>query len=119
MTKLDEVLAATRSEGRAALVGYLPVGFPSREGCLRAVRTMVEAGCDIVEVGLPFSDPVMDGPTIQAASETALKVGFRVRQVFDIVSSIADAGGKAVVMTYWNPVHRYGVDAFALSLIHI
>ncbi|GAB3682503.1 tryptophan synthase subunit alpha [Saccharopolyspora tripterygii] len=116
---LREVFQTCRDESRAALIGYLPAGYPTVEGSKELFQAMLPGdgpGCDIVEVGLPFSDPVMDGPTIQAASETALKAGFRVRQVFDIVSSIADAGGKAVVMTYWNPVHRYGVDAFARDL---
>ncbi|TWG08712.1 tryptophan synthase subunit alpha [Saccharopolyspora dendranthemae] len=116
---LREVFQTCRDESRAALIGYLPAGYPTVEGSKELFQAMLPGdgpGCDIVEVGLPFSDPVMDGPTIQAASETALKAGFRVRQVFDIVSAIADAGGKAVVMTYWNPVHRYGVDAFARDL---
>lgn len=116
MTKLDEVLAATRSEGRAALVGYLPAGFPSREGCLRAVRTMVEAGCDIVEVGLPYTDPLMDGPVIQTAATQALEQGMHVPDVFAAVREVSDAGGAAVVMTYWNPVLRHGVREFAQDL---
>ncbi|MDI2028290.1 tryptophan synthase subunit alpha [Saccharopolyspora sp. TS4A08] len=113
---LRDVFQACRAESRAALIGYLPAGYPTVEGSQELLKAMVEGGCDIVEVGLPFSDPVMDGPTIQAASETALRAGFRVRQVFDVVSSIAEAGGQAVVMTYWNPVHHYGVDAFARDL---
>ena len=116
MTKLDEVLAATRSEGRAALVGYMPAGFPSREGCLRAVRTMVEAGCDIVEVGLPYTDPLMDGPVIQTAATQALEQGVHVPDVFAAVREVSDAGGAAVVMTYWNPVLRHGVREFAQDL---
>lgn len=116
MTKLDEVLAATRSEGRAALVGYLPAGVPSREGCLRAVRTMVEAGCDIVEVGLPYTDPLMDGPVIQTAATQALEQGVHVPDVFAAVREVSDAGGAAVVMTYWNPVLRHGVREFAQDL---
>lgn len=116
MTKLDEVLAATRSEGRAALVGYLPAGFPSREGCLRAVRTMVEAGCDIVEVGLPYTDPLMDGPVVQTAATHALEQGVHVPDVFAAVREVSDAGGAAVVMTYWNPVLRHGVREFAQDL---
>ena len=108
--------AAARSEGRAALVGYLPAGFPDLAGSIDACRALVEAGCDIVEVGIAYSDPVMDGPTIQAAAEQALRSGVRVRDVFSVVEAIADAGGKAVVMSYWNPVLRYGVDTFARDL---
>ncbi|SDG30168.1 tryptophan synthase, alpha chain [Lentzea fradiae] len=116
MSSLSEVFTTARAESRAALIGYLPAGFPTVEGSKGYLRSMIEAGCDLVEVGLPFSDPVMDGPTIQAAAEQARSAGFRVRDLFDVVSSVADAGGRAVVMTYWNPVLRYGVDAFARDL---
>ncbi|MFD9699659.1 tryptophan synthase subunit alpha [Lentzea sp. NPDC059081] len=113
---LSEVFSTARAESRAALIGYLPAGFPTVNGSKDHLRSMVEAGCDLVEVGLPFSDPVMDGPTIQTAAEQALSAGFRVRDLFDVVASVADAGGRAVVMTYWNPVLKYGVDAFARDL---
>ena len=112
-TKLDEVLARTRSEGRAALVGYLPAGFPSVEGSFAAARTMVENGCDIVEIGLPYTDPLMDGPVIQAAATRALENGVHIADVFAAVKAVDEAGGAAVVMTYWNPVMRYGVRRFA------
>jgi tryptophan synthase alpha chain len=113
---LDEVFAATRAEGRAALVGYLPAGFPTVEGSKDLLAATVDGGADLVEVGVPYSDPVMDGPTIQAAAESALAGGFRLKQLFEVVESVSARGGKAVVMTYWNPVHRYGVDAFARDL---
>lgn len=116
MSLVSDVFAAAKAESRAALVGYLPAGFPTVSGSKDYLRSMVEAGCDLIEVGLPYSDPVMDGPTIQAAAEQALSAGFRVRDVFDVVSSVAEAGGRAVVMTYWNPVLKYGVDAFARDL---
>jgi tryptophan synthase alpha chain len=77
---------------------------------------MIDAGCDLVEVGVPYSDPVMDGPTIQAAAETALQAGTRLGDVIGLVEQVAAAGGSAVVMSYWNPVLRYGVDAFARDL---
>jgi tryptophan synthase alpha chain len=113
---LSDVFSAARAESRAALIGYLPAGFPTVAGSKDYLRSMVESGCDLVEVGLPFSDPVMDGPTIQAAAEQARSAGFRVRDLFDVVAAVTDAGGRAVVMTYWNPVLRYGVDAFARDL---
>lgn len=116
MSSLSDVFSAAKAENRAALVGYLPAGFPTVQGSKDYLRSMIEAGCDLLEVGLPFSDPVIDGPTIQAAAEQALSEGFRVRDLFDVVSSVADAGGRAVVMTYWNPVLKYGVDAFARDL---
>ncbi|KJK48711.1 tryptophan synthase subunit alpha [Lentzea aerocolonigenes] len=116
MSLVSDVFASAKAESRAALVGYLPAGFPTVEGSKDYLKSMIDAGCDLLEIGLPFSDPVIDGPTIQAAAEQALGAGFRVRDLFDVVSSVADAGGRAVVMTYWNPVLRYGVDAFARDL---
>ena len=115
-SRLGPTFAACRAENRAALVGYLPAGYPDVPTSIDIFRAMVESGCDIIEVGVAYSDPVMDGPTIQAAAETALRNGVRVRDVFTVVEQIAAAGGKAVVMTYWNPVLRYGVDAFARDL---
>ncbi|MFC6153249.1 tryptophan synthase subunit alpha [Nocardioides yefusunii] len=108
--------ARAREEGRSALIGYLPAGFPTKQGSIDAMRVMVENGCDVIEVGLPYSDPVMDGPTIQAAAQTALENGFRTRDVFDIVEAVAATGAPTLVMTYWNPVERYGVDKFAADL---
>lgn len=115
-SRLANTFAAARADGRAALIGYLPAGYPDLAGSVAAVRAMVEAGCDIVEVGVAYSDPVMDGPTIQRAAEQALRGGVRVRDVFTVVQAVADAGGQAVVMSYWNPVLKYGVDTFARDL---
>jgi tryptophan synthase alpha chain len=111
-----EAFAQARAEGRAALIGYLPAGFPSYDGCVRALRSMVEAGVDVVEVGLPYSDPVLDGPTIQAAADQALRGGTRTTDVLRTVEAVAATGAAVVVMTYWNPVLRYGVDRFAKDL---
>jgi tryptophan synthase alpha chain len=116
MARLDALFAAAKAEDRAALVGYLPAGYPTVDGSAEVLSAMIESGCDLVEVGVPFSDPVLDGPTIQKAAEQALGGGFRVRDLFKVVEKVASAGGRAVVMTYWNPVYRYGVDAFARDL---
>lgn len=107
---------ASGPDPRAALVGYLPVGFPSVEGSAQAVRTMVEAGVDVVELGMPYTDPVMDGPVIQAAVNRALAAGTRVRDTLRVVEEVAAAGAPVLVMTYWNLVLRYGVDAYARDL---
>ncbi|MEW2356641.1 tryptophan synthase subunit alpha [Spirillospora sp. NPDC029432] len=105
-----------RAEGRAALVGYLPAGFPTYEGAIEAAKVMVDAGCDVIELGLPYSDPMMDGPVIQDAVHQALLGGIRVADVLRTVEAVAATGVPTLVMTYWNPVDRYGVDAFARDL---
>ena len=102
-----------RAEGRGVLIGYLPAGFPTVDGRVDAMRAMVEAGVDVIEVELPYSDPVMDGPMIQRASEIALAGGVRTADVLRTVEAVAQAGAPVVMMTYWNPIERYGVDRFA------
>jgi len=108
-----------RADGRAALVGYLPAGFPTVAGGIAALRAMVDAGCDAIEVGLPYSDPVMDGPTIQRAAQQALEAGVRIRDVLATVEAVAATGTPTLVMTYWNPIERYGVDRFATDLADV
>ena len=113
---VEEVLRRCREEGRAALIGYLPVGFPTVEGSIEAMRVLVDAGCDVVEVGVPYSDPLMDGPVIQHAAATALAGGTRVDDVFLATAAVREAGGSPLVMTYWNLVLRRGVARFAADL---
>lgn len=105
-----------RAEGRALLVGCMPAGFPTVGGSVAAMRAMVESGVDVIEVELPYSDPVMDGPVIQRASDIALAGGVRTADSLRIVEAVAESGAPVVMMTYWNPVERYGVDAFARDL---
>ena len=116
MTSTSVAFEKARAEDRAALIGYLPAGFPSIEGSIKAMHTMVEAGCDVIEIGMPYSDPVMDGPTIQAAAQQALDAGIRTRDVIGVVAAVAETGVPTLVMTYWNPVERYGVERFATDL---
>lgn len=113
---LAQVFARTRAEGRAALIGYLPAGFPTAEQSVELIGSMADGGVDIVEVGLPYSDPLMDGPDIQSAVELALRGSTTTDTVLDVVRQVTDAGITAVVMTYWNPIERYGVDRFAQRL---
>ena len=112
-SRMSEVLAAARAENRAALIGYLPAGFPTVQGGIDACRAMIEGGVDIVEVGLPYSDPQMDGPVIQRAVERALASGTNTLDVLRTVEGVAQTGAPTLVMTYWNPVERYGVERFA------
>lgn len=116
MSALSDRLSTLRTEGRSALVGYLPVGFPDVATSIAAMRAMVDAGVDVVEVGLPYSDPVIDGPTVAEAARRALAGGARVDDVFTAVEAVAATGTPTLVMTYWNPVERLGVDRFAARL---
>ncbi|PZR52554.1 tryptophan synthase subunit alpha [Xylanimonas oleitrophica] len=111
-------LSQLRDEGRPALVGYLPVGFPSVEASVEAVTAMVDAGVDVVELGVPYTDPVMDGPVIQQAAERALAAGARVADVFRVVEALRSHAPHVpvLVMSYWNPVLRHGVGMFARDL---
>ncbi len=116
MTGAGPTIEAARTGDRAALVGYLPAGFPTVQESIGLLEVMLDSGVDVVEVGLPYSDPVMDGPTIQAAAEVALAGGTRITDVFRVVEACA-ARVPTLVMTYWNPVERYGVERFASDLV--
>lgn len=116
MSALDTVFSTCHEQGRAALVTYLPAGFPDGPDSREAMIALVESGADIVEVGVPYTDPLMDGPVIQDAADRALAGGFRVRDLLGNVEAVADSGGVAVVMSYWNPILRYGPEAFARDL---
>ncbi|MER7819697.1 tryptophan synthase subunit alpha [Streptomyces sp. NPDC096153] len=114
---LSDTLARARSEDRAALVAYLPAGFPTVDGGIEAIKAVFDGGADIVEVGLPHSDPVLDGPVIQTADDIALRGGVRIADVMRTVREAHQATGKPVlVMTYWNPIDRYGVERFTAEL---
>jgi tryptophan synthase alpha chain len=116
VSSLHEAFARARAEGRAALIGYLPSGFPTQEQGVELATAMVAAGVDIVEVGLPYSDPLMDGPTIQQAVVRALDAGSTVAHVLDTVAAVAATGAPTLVMSYWNPIERIGVEAFSQRL---
>ncbi|GAA1691758.1 tryptophan synthase subunit alpha [Fodinicola feengrottensis] len=108
--------AFEKASGRSALVGYLPAGYPSVTGAIDAMKAMVDSGVDIIEVGLPYSDPVMDGPTIQAAAQAALDRGVHTADILRTVEAVAATGVPTVVMTYWNPILRYGPERFGQDL---
>src|SRR3954451_24042378 len=116
MSQLAEVIGAAKVEGRAALIAYLPVGYPDVDASIEAMVAAVEGGADVVEVGMPYSDPGMDGPVIQQAVDVAVRAGVGMRDVLRAVEAVAEAGAVPVVMSYWNPIERYGVDRFATDL---
>ncbi|WFB10067.1 tryptophan synthase subunit alpha [Streptomyces sp. LX-29] len=114
---LSDTLAAAEAENRAALIAYLPAGFPTVDGGIEAVKAAFAGGADVVEVGLPHSDPVLDGPVIQTADDIALRGGVKIADVMRTVREAHTATGKPVlVMTYWNPIDRYGVERFTAEL---
>ena len=109
-----KVLDACRTQGRAAFVGYLPVGYPDVAKSCEAYRVLCTA--DIVEIGMPYSDPFLDGPVIQHATTRALARGVRTRDAFTAAETVVSCGRSPVVMTYWNLIEQYGPDVFARDL---
>jgi tryptophan synthase alpha chain len=116
MSALQQRIQAANAEGRAALIAYLPVGYPDVDTSIEAIVAAVEGGADVVEIGVPYSDPGMDGPVIQQAVDVAVRAGVGLRDVLRAVEAVAAAGAVPVVMSYWNPIERYGVDRFADDL---
>jgi tryptophan synthase alpha chain len=118
MSRVEAAIQKAKDAGRGAFVGYLPVGFPDLQTSIRAAVTLAENGVDVIELGPPYSDPVMDGLVIQEATQAALAAGFKMRDLFTAVRQISAATDvPVVVMTYWNPVMQYGVDRFADDLL--
>ncbi|MEL5990038.1 tryptophan synthase subunit alpha [Microbacterium phosphatis] len=117
MSAVEAAIEKAHAEGRGAFVGYLPIGYPDLETSIEAAVRLAENGVDILELGPPYSDPVMDGPIIQEATQAALAAGFRTRDTFTAVREITRRVDIPVlVMTYWNPVVQYGVDRYADDL---
>ncbi|MGW0667402.1 tryptophan synthase subunit alpha [Streptomyces sp. NPDC002746] len=114
---LNTTLAAAKAEDRAALIAYLPAGFPTVDGGIAAIEAAAAGGADVIEVGLPHSDPVLDGPVIQTADDIALRGGVKIADVMRTVRESYEATGIPIlVMTYWNPIDRYGVERFTAEL---
>jgi tryptophan synthase alpha chain len=117
MANLSSVFEKANSENRAALIGFITAGFPDKKSSIEIAKEMIAGGVDIIEVGFPYSDPVMDGPVIQKAGEEALANGIKSADVLDIVREISALQIPVLVMTYWNPIERYGVEKFANDLV--
>jgi tryptophan synthase alpha chain len=118
MSRVEEAIAARTAVGSGALVGYLPAGFPDLETSIEAAVALAENGVDVIEFGLPYSDPVMDGVVIQEATQQALANGFRLQHGLEAVAAItARVDIPVLVMTYWNPILQFGVDRFSDELL--
>ncbi|MGN7859364.1 tryptophan synthase subunit alpha [Microbacterium sp. 22303] len=118
MSRVEEAIQRAHDAGRGAFIGYLPVGYPDLQTSIDAAIALARNGVDIIELGPPYSDPVMDGAIIQEATQAALANGFRMRDLFTAVAAITAAvDAPVVVMTYWNPVLQYGVDRYADDLL--
>ena len=117
MSKTEEILNTLELEGKPALIGYFPAGYPTVADSVEACVAMCESGIDILELGVPYSDPVMDGLVIQDATEQALTNGFKLSMFFDLLKQITSRVSTPVlVMSYWNPIMQYGVERFAKDL---
>lgn len=117
-SRVSAAIEAAHAEGRGAFVAYLPAGFPDVATSIEAIVALAEAGADVIELGPPYSDPVMDGLVIQEATQTALANGFRMRDLFTIIREVtARTDVPILVMTYWNLVEQYGVDRYADELV--
>jgi len=118
VSAVETTIARRKAAGSGALIGYLPVGYPTLDDSIAAAIALVENGVDVLELGIPYSDPVMDGLVIQKATQQALANGTRLAHAFEAVSAItAKVSAPVLVMTYWNPVVQYGVDRFADDLL--
>jgi len=115
MSKIDQVFKKLKIEGRAALIPYIVAGDPDIETTEALVRKMAECGADMIEIGVPFSDPLLDGPTIQAASYRALQKEVGLKEIFNITKKFGELKTPLVIMTYFNPVFRYGLKTFAID----
>ena len=113
-TRIDRRFAALKDEGRAALVTFLMAGDPDYENALAIVKALPEAGADLIELGMPFTDPMADGPAIQAAGLRALKAGMTLKKTLAMVREFRkdDNATPLVLMGYYNPIYIYGVDKF-------
>jgi tryptophan synthase alpha chain len=113
-TRIDRRFAALAEEGRAALITFLMGGDPDPKTSLEVLRALPRAGADVIEIGMPFTDPMADGPSIQAAGLRALKAGMTLKKVLALVRAFRerDDATPLILMGYYNPVYVYGVDRF-------
>ena len=116
MSSIHQVLDKAKSENRAALIAYLPAGFPTIDGSIAIMQEMLNSGVDLVEIGVPYSDPLMDGPIIQQAVEVALHNKTGINEVMHIVKEVSKSGKPVLTMSYWSPIEKWGIDKFAKQM---
>lgn len=117
MISVEETLRSRAAQNKGSLVGYFPAGYPTVEHSVEALVAMADNGCNILEIGVPYSDPVMDGPVIQRATEQALGNGFKLSRIFEVIRGVRESNDVPIlVMSYWNPILAYGVNRFAADL---
>lgn len=121
MNRIEERLEQVKARGDKAFITYITAGLPDMQGCADLVKALEEAQIDVVELGIPFSDPVADGPVIQAASYKAIQQGTNLRKVFDMVADLRKSGCQVplVFMMYFNTVTYYGMEAFVDRCIEV
>ena len=118
MIRVEKTLRDRREQGLGSLVGYFPAGYPNVEESVEALVSMASGGCNVLEIGIPYSDPVMDGPVIQRATELALANGFKVADVFQVIRGVrAKSDIPILVMSYWNPIIAFGLERFCENLV--
>jgi tryptophan synthase alpha chain len=118
-TPLEKLFESAKQQNRAVLIGFLPAGFPSQKKSKKIVKAMLDGGVEAIEIGFPYSDPVMDGPVIQAASDQAIKNGSGVKEVFDLLETSVNFGAPSMIMSYWSPIEKYGVKEFAAEISRV
>ena len=113
MSRIDQTFKRLRKKGQAALIPFVVAGDPDIETTEALVFKMAEAGADIIELGVPFSDPLADGPTIQAAHQRALQNGIHLKKIFHLAERLTEIAPPLVLMTYFNPIFKFGLKDFA------
>jgi len=116
MSLIHQAFNKAKSENRAALIAYLPAGFPTIEGSIKIMREMLNNGVDLLEIGVPYSDPLMDGPVIQQAVDVALHNKTGIKEVMHVVKEVSQTGKPVLTMSYWSPIEKWGVEKYAQQM---
>lgn len=116
MSLIHQAFNKAKSENRAALIAYLPAGFPTIEGSIKIMKEMLNNGVDLLEIGVPYSDPLMDGPVIQQAVDVALHNKTGIKEVMHVVKEVSQTGKPVLTMSYWSPIEKWGVEKYAQQM---